>query len=482
MTSAESGFTLDLAASEAFGRLSGDFNPLHLDPVRARRTPFGSTVVHGIHLVLRSLDLMADVARLRRAPAKLAAKFSSPVRTGMAVRLRASTDGSRLKIAAEADGKPAYTLVVDYADGPAPATDAGPDTATIPDSPFATESPVEGEFPPAAGGVTPLRVHSATLAQLFPSLAASAARAFVADVLATTRIVGMLCPGLDSIYSTLTLNAAPGTEGRDLRYTVDRTDARFRMVRLALRGASTTGTLEAFYRPKPVVQRALRDMLADVSADEFASQRALVVGGSRGLGETAAKILAAGGAEVTITYARGAEDAARVVDEAIVAGRRCRAARLDVTTLRETPPSWLASPAFTHVYFFASPSIEKNGARAWNHPLFVRFASIYVDAFVALAERVAASAPAGAPPVFFYPSSVFVATPERGFVEYAAAKAAGEVACVQLAAEWRARCAAPRLPRMRTDQTNGLVDVGALDSYPVLLDALRAFARAEPPP
>jgi hypothetical protein len=50
-------------------------------------------------------------------------------------------------------------------------------------------------------------------------------------------------------------------------------------------------------------------------------ERALVIGGSRGLGELTAKILMVGGADVTITYALGG-DVERVADEAR-SGRRC---------------------------------------------------------------------------------------------------------------------------------------------------------------
>ena len=39
-----------------FVELAGDYNPLHLDAVLSRRFLFGSPVVHGIHLLLWSLD------------------------------------------------------------------------------------------------------------------------------------------------------------------------------------------------------------------------------------------------------------------------------------------------------------------------------------------------------------------------------------------------------------------------------------------
>lgn len=33
-----------------FSRLSGDANPIHMDPLIARRLMFGQRIVHGIHL------------------------------------------------------------------------------------------------------------------------------------------------------------------------------------------------------------------------------------------------------------------------------------------------------------------------------------------------------------------------------------------------------------------------------------------------
>src|SRR5215467_8320269 len=49
-------FAISSADSAAFAALSGDFNPLHLDPRAARRLVFGSAVPHGIHVLLSSLE------------------------------------------------------------------------------------------------------------------------------------------------------------------------------------------------------------------------------------------------------------------------------------------------------------------------------------------------------------------------------------------------------------------------------------------
>ena len=39
-----------------FAALSGDLNPIHVDPVIARRTGAGALVVHGVHNLLWCLD------------------------------------------------------------------------------------------------------------------------------------------------------------------------------------------------------------------------------------------------------------------------------------------------------------------------------------------------------------------------------------------------------------------------------------------
>ncbi len=41
-----------------FASLSGDVNPMHVDPIAARRTQAGAPAVHGMHMVLWTVDAL----------------------------------------------------------------------------------------------------------------------------------------------------------------------------------------------------------------------------------------------------------------------------------------------------------------------------------------------------------------------------------------------------------------------------------------
>jgi NAD(P)-dependent dehydrogenase (short-subunit alcohol dehydrogenase family) len=261
-----------------------------------------------------------------------------------------------------------------------------------------------------------------------------------------------------------------------MQYRVNGMEKRLHLLQIQVAGDSLAGMIETFFRPRPVVQRSMKEIAAVVSPGAFIGHRVLIVGGSRGLGEVTAKIVAAGGSDVTITYARGKEDAERVCTEASALGLTCTSRHLDLAVIgRQSVPEWLSSSRFSHAYFFASPLISKNVGQ-WNEPLFEQFTQMYVAAFAAVVERMRAERAHRDPPVhFFYPSTVFLNQPEAGFSEYAVAKAAGEALCDQLQSGGAVRFTKPRLPRMQTDQTSSLVEIGSVDPVHVMLEAIRNF-------
>jgi hypothetical protein len=464
-------FALSLDDSIAFARLSGDFNPLHVDPSSARRTSFGGSVVHGVHALLRVLDGLATQAGMNGLnPVSLSATFDNPIRTGAVASFSFRSENGQIRLAVETGGRPAFSATFALAS-------SSTVTAAFDDSEFTNASPADVEFPPSdSENEVPVKLHKPTLAQLLPALSRGSSVGWIADLLATTQIVGMRCPGQHSIYSGFRLRfvrSAPAPT-HSMRYRVTGAERRFQLLRIQVDGQHLAGSIEAFFRPRPVLQRSLKEIAAFVQPHTLSGDRALVIGGSRGLGEITAKILLAAGAAVTVTYSQGKDDAERVCTEALFSGHTCVVRHLDVLRPYEPhTPQWLGAGRFTHVYFFASPRIPMSSGK-WDPALFSSFVDVYVTALTPLVDQASAGRGALDPPLqFLYPSTIFISQPERGFFEYAVAKAAGEALCEQLESQYAVRFSKPRLPRMRTDQTAALTDSSVADPLPIILAMVR---------
>jgi NAD(P)-dependent dehydrogenase (short-subunit alcohol dehydrogenase family) len=217
----------------------------------------------------------------------------------------------------------------------------------------------------------------------------------------------------------------------------------------------------------------MEEAAARVDQGEFSAAVALIVGGSRGLGEVTAKLIAAGGGKVIITYASGAGDAGNLAAQINSWGGRCEVAAYDVW--REAAGQLrVLSEAPTHVYYFATPSIVRRKAALCTRERLEEFNQFYIFGFRALVDAVRALR-SGAITVF-YPSSVYVA--ERGpeLTEYAMAKAAGEILCADMTRyEDGVRILCHRLPRVLTDQTASMIPGQAADPCEVMLPLVRAM-------
>jgi hypothetical protein len=296
----------------------------------------------------------------------------------------------------------------------------------------------------------------------------------LAALLATSRLVGMECPGYHSIYSSLSLAFSPDSTGPAvLNYRVANCNARLALVSMEVTAPGMKGAVKAFLRPEPQRQPAYAAVCREVEAKEFSSQQALIVGGSRGLGEAAAKLLAAGGAEVVLTYYRGKQEARRIVEEIVSHGGRAQCLPLNVLE----PSQGLAGriggrPVPLYLYYFATPHIFGAAKGKFSPQRFAHFCEHYVTGFLRTVQAVAD--PAAGLQKVFYPSSVAVEEIPMDMGEYAAAKMAGEVLCdFLLKAHPGLVIYKPRLPRVATDQTVSLLPVSSQESVPVLLSSLR---------
>ena len=455
----------------AFAQVSGDRNPVHLDPVLARRLLTGGPVVHGVHALLWALDEWS--ARSRRGPAlrSLTVQFRRPIPVDDPLRFRVvrETD-DLLLLAVEEGGRLAMRIRAGLGPGHAPAFDV---PAARPDvGPPRLRRPEGVE---SVHGDLPLLLDPDLAGRLFPRALDRLGAQFVALLLASSRLVGMECPGLHSIYAELelTLDEPEGEARPWLHYEVLSYDPRFSRLETAVSAGGTHGVVRAFFRPPPREQAGFSDLVGAVVAEEFAGRRSLVVGGSRGLGEVTAKLLAAGGADVRLTYVRGCDDARRTVQDIRSGGGRAAAFALDVLDPRVglgrvRAERWVP----TDLHYFAAPHIGQGMPGSYSEERYRKFHRYFVSGFARTVDAVLELGPELLR--VFYPSSVFVRDRPPDQVEYVAAKEAGEAMCDDLRrGHENLRILAPRLPRLATDQTRSLVGKEGEDPAPVLLRELR---------
>jgi hypothetical protein len=460
--------TFSLENQDLFAVLSGDFNPLHFDTAAARRGLIGRPVVHGIHVLLWALA--ASLPASSRI-ARVTGNFRSPLAVSEVVFCAAEQIApGTLRIACRAAGRDVMTAEIDLD------LSSTARSVEVPNTPLG-----EGQCRArdatdlsSARGSLDLSLDREALRRVLPEAAARLSADQVAIFLATTRLVGMHCPGLYSIYAGLDLCFATSvTAGADrLDWRVSRFDARFSHVTIEVSAPSMRGTVGAFLRPKPVAQPSFCSIKDRLDGHSWPHRRPLVIGGSRGLGEVCSKMLAAGGADVRLTYHRGAADAERVAAEIAAGGGQARALLFDVlapsTDLATAlGTAWLP----THLYYFATPPVVGADRRQFSHELLAAYHAYYVAGFLDTIKAVRDLT--SAPLTVFYPSSVFVDTPPLDMREYAAAKSSGEAACRSLAANDKTlTIQVERLPRVLTDLTATVMPVETADPIALLLPIL----------
>lgn len=85
--------SLTQAEFDLFARLSGDDNPIHVDPGFSARTRFGRTVAHGLYLCSILRGLAGQLSPGSRQLAK-DVRFPAPTYTGEVMRFSASVVGT----------------------------------------------------------------------------------------------------------------------------------------------------------------------------------------------------------------------------------------------------------------------------------------------------------------------------------------------------------------------------------------------------
>jgi NADP-dependent 3-hydroxy acid dehydrogenase YdfG len=467
------------ADQQRFALQTGDYNPMHMDPIAARRTQAGAPVVHGIHTLLWMLDeLCAQHGELAQAAA-LKVRFPKVIYVGDRVEARiVQRTATLLRAQACVDAMVVVSVTINLGPIPvAPPSSLCPSAALLEPRHVPADLTLQ-EMKELTGRIS-FAMQIAAMQSAFPDASRLLGAQRIAAIGCSSYLVGMIVPGLHSIYGGLelqfTTNAAPADE---LHFAVTAVDACFRRVQLSIAAAGLSASLTTFSRIPPVSQPPMNLIAEQVARDEFTDSIALVVGGSRGLGELTAKLVAAGGGRVIVTYASGKADADKLAAQINDWGGNCEVVAYDVR--QDAQRQFEALPqAPSHLYYFATPTISRRKSGLCERDRLEEFHEFYVHGFLRVVQAGMLRAPEGL--AVFYPSSVFVQERPQGMTEYAMAKSAGEILCADLARNFKKlRLLTERLPRLSTDQTASLIPTAGANSLSVMLPIVRRMHQRIP--
>ncbi len=457
---------------ELFARASSDFNPIHMDTVSARRTYSGAPIVHGMHSLIWALDCAASSGLAIEGASSLKVQFLQPVYVGDEVVVEISQPKPpQLRARMLVGGEEVLAASLGLNDTPRGILALHPSGDCV----LPPEQPTDLALAEMTGlgGCLRFGPGSTQLDAMFPNAIAVFGRQRIAALACSSCLVGMVVPGLHSMYSGLEVSLCSdgAVPPAALVFSVESVVERFRLVRIAVAAQGLRGSLETISRMPPVRQIGIQQLRSVVSEGEFRDCVALIIGGSRGLGELTAKLIAAGGGRVVLTYASGKKDADALARELADAGASCTSLLYDVR-LPAAEQLKMLEVVPTQLYYFATPAIFRRKDGLFDERRFSEFNEFYIKGFFDLVQTCSRASSSGLR--VFYPSSTALDERPATMTEYTMSKAAAEVLCADLAKFVPGtHIIVRRLPRLPTDQTNSVVPGKTLDAVEVLLPIVR---------
>ena len=447
-------FTLE--DQKTFAKLSGDYNPIHLSPIEARRTITGQCIVHGIHLFLWVLELLAKSENINYGKYRM--KFIRPVTLNEIYNIEFENNFSQIYIKRnniiysrlEIEKNDINYKTIDNINLPLKSTNKIPNE--IEQKEVYKSKKLEDSF---YGKKELCKI-------LFKNLSIKFGDGLICQICSLSEIIGMRLPGLNSLFSKAEIEI--GNENYTNSVQIANFDSRSKKVIIKCDYRNLSAKLEAFFRPSPVQNLNCKDIKNKYRLD-MKGVKALIIGGSRGIGECVAKLLAVGGAESVITFNSGKVDADKIIKDIKEWGSKSEVINLNIN---ENEINLKDIEGINQVYYFASPRIEINRSPVFDKLLYDKYYQFYVKGLTKVIESLDIEMLQS----IFFPSTIFIESKNQLFKEYIKAKEEGEINCEYIKNKYGIRIIKPRLPVLLTDQTISILPRKTKNIYTTIIPYL----------
>ena len=440
-----------------FSNFSGDYNPIHLCDVYARKTIYGQIIVHGMNILFWSLDsILKEKINFR----SIKVKFLKPAFLDEMLYCYWHEEQKIIYI------KNRYTLICKIKLKLCAIFKPNkhkikilkrskfPQNTDI----FKFKKFIKYEFGFCGDEISIYNIYS--------NLRENLGLEVLKEIGFLSYIVGMKFPGLYSLFLTADINFKINN---DLQFfKISKTDKRINYIWTEFKGKSIYGCLESMLRPKEKNGLENKVIKKYIKPDEFKNFNSLVIGGSRGIGNLVTRIIANGGGKVHFTYHKGKEESDTINKSFSKNNNVQKAIKLNI--LNNFEISKLRDiPTLNSIFYFPSPKIIKSWNKKHDESLLKIYKLYYFRQFRVIVNELSTI---NEKRIFFYPSTILINKNEAGFNSYIKAKMLGEKFCSNNRNK-NIKFYYPRLPKLLTDQNNDFYNKSEESNLPIVLRELR---------
>jgi len=453
--------TFKLEDGKLFSKLSGDYNPIHIDENYSKNSIYNNPIIHGCNLVFQSLIILDkelfDFIRFSR----LKSEFFKPTYYNEKVTFIVN--------------KKDFNIVIDIYQSKILKSKVILENVfydkkineLIDIKKFNNKFEVTTIDNIKVNENIFIDLNSGTDYQKLKNI-----NDFIQSYLfAISRLVGMKIPGLNSILYNFEINLLNNILKSDkLNCKITNIDKRFSSVDLNLNNDSCDINLKAFYRPTNVKQLSYKEVTNYVENKNFKNnffrnKTVLILGGSKGLGNLLHKIiLSIGIKKIIVSYhkTKNVLEENKKFDNLEIINFDVENDKLNDELIRD----------IDIIFYFVTPIIsgEEN---IFNSELFNKFNKYYVEKFYNLVTSVIN---VNNKCEFFFPSSEAINTKPKIWKEYYLSKINAENISDFLNKTLNAKIKYVRFPKLLTDQTNTISfnnEVELTNNIDFLLDFIK---------
>ncbi|MCV3444997.1 NAD-dependent epimerase/dehydratase family protein [Campylobacter lari] len=440
---------------EIFSYTSGDFNPIHLDEDFAKNSYFNGQIVYGIYQLFLTIEFFLKKNCKNTIKIKtIKSNFINPLFKNQKFRIIKKYQKNNVLKYEIIDKNQIFSKIEFEIEN-----ETEIENIFLKHIKFKKNKPNNIKSLQNENCSEELNYNKELFKKLFPLCSMYLNSRNIAVLIASTRLIGMKIPGLDSIYSSLNLDFSECDTNNKLLFNFKKHhNIECYMINIL---SPCKGSIKAFIRPQLIKNTTYSSLKVKYpnlqKTNFFVNQKALIIGASSGFGNVCTKLLALGGATIIATY--NSNHPREVIPN-------CTFIPLDILNVDKNFIDTIKKFNPTHIYYFATPKISSQNSQ-FNKKILYNFMQYYIFALDKILKYINPTL------IFTSSSSSFVDDLPLDMKEYSMAKASMEVFIKYIEKTKNIQVIAPRFPRAKTNQTLNLIpqDLKEVDEllYPELL-------------